>query len=140
MVPGVVGLGDFGHPHGNAAAHLHIGELVLPGGQGLVQGHMHIFLPLLRRHVRRLIQQAQVSNHRGKGSLQVMGQISDQIALSGRFFLQHPFLAFHVGLNLSHLYCYRRVLLRKYLRCLPGLMHEIPNLLPHSSKHLLLLP
>ena len=39
VVPGVLGLGDLGHPHGHAAAHLHVVQLILPGGQGLVQGH-----------------------------------------------------------------------------------------------------
>ena len=32
VVAGVVGLGDLGHPHGNAAADLYVGELVLPLG------------------------------------------------------------------------------------------------------------
>ena len=39
VVTGVLGLGDLGHPHGDAAADLHVSELVLALGQGLVQGH-----------------------------------------------------------------------------------------------------
>ena len=39
MLASVVSLGDLGHPHGNAAADLHVLQLVLAGSQGLVQGH-----------------------------------------------------------------------------------------------------
>ena len=37
VVAGVVGLGDLGHPHGHAAADLHVLQLILAGGQGDVQ-------------------------------------------------------------------------------------------------------
>ena len=39
VLPGVVGLGDLGHPHGHAAADLHVLQLILTGGQSLVQLH-----------------------------------------------------------------------------------------------------
>ena len=45
MVAGVLGLGDLGHPHGDAAADLYVGEFVLALGQGLVQGHRVVGAP-----------------------------------------------------------------------------------------------
>ena len=45
VLAGVVGLGDLGHPHGHAAADLHVFQLVLTGGQGLVQGHGMVGAP-----------------------------------------------------------------------------------------------
>jgi hypothetical protein len=54
VVPGVLRLGDLGHPHGNAAPDLHVGELVLPGGQGAVQGHGVVGTPAVVHPVARL--------------------------------------------------------------------------------------
>ena len=39
VVAGVLRLGDLGHPHGDAAPDLYIGELILAGGESLVQGN-----------------------------------------------------------------------------------------------------
>ena len=45
VLPGVLRLGDLRHPHSDAALHLHVVQLVLPGGQGPVQGHRVVGAP-----------------------------------------------------------------------------------------------